>query len=51
MFASTVFGSVAKYSCDFGFALVGSKTRTCQLNGEWSEKEPFCRRMLHYAYE
>ncbi|XP_003387839.1 PREDICTED: sushi, von Willebrand factor type A, EGF and pentraxin domain-containing protein 1-like isoform X2 [Amphimedon queenslandica] len=42
-FASTGFGSIARYSCDFGFTLVGSNTRTCQLNGEWSEKEPFCR--------
>ena len=49
-FASTDFGSIATYSCDFGFTLVGSNTRICQLGGQWSEKEPFCRCMFHYTH-
>ena len=39
---SNVVGSVARYSCDKGFVLVGVEERTCQRNGLWSSKEPFC---------
>ena len=36
--------SKATYSCNKGYALFGSKTRVCQTNGEWTEKQPVCKR-------
>ena len=38
----TTLGSVALYSCDRGFTLVGSDSRTCEANGRWSGEEPLC---------
>ena len=35
-------GEVANYSCDAGFALIGSETRTCQSGSGWSGDEPSC---------
>ena len=40
--SGTGFGSTATYSCVKGFTLVGGRTRTCQANGAWSGKAPFC---------
>lgn len=40
---SSTFGSVAIYSCDAGFQLVGATQRTCQADGFWSSSEPLCR--------
>lgn len=37
-------GSVAKYKCNRGFQLVGSPSRKCQDNGEWTGKDPVCKR-------
>ena len=39
---TTVEGSVATYSCDAGFALVGEETRVCQGDRIWSGMEPTC---------
>ena len=39
----TTFGSTATYSCQKGFALVGSSTRTCQANRVWSGQAPVCQ--------
>ena len=43
-------GSVATYSCDPGYALVGQTTRTCEdtnggtvTTGTWSGTPPYCR--------
>ena len=38
----TTVGSVATYSCDPGFSLVGDETRTCQSYGYWSGSVPCC---------
>ncbi len=40
-------GTVATYSCDDGFALVGPETRTCvqvETMGEFSAVAPTCER-------
>ena len=39
-------GSVATYTCNSGFELVGSETRTCQGDGMWSGETPVCTGML-----
>ena len=43
-------GSVATYSCDPGYALVGQTTRTCEdtnggtvTTGTWSGTPPYCQ--------
>ena len=38
---STLFGSVASYSCDSGYYLVGDAMRTCLLSG-WNGTNPVC---------
>jgi hypothetical protein len=40
--ASTTFGSLAVYSCNDGYMLVGSNMRECQANGTWSGVTPSC---------
>uniref|UniRef100_A0A8B9J0J2 Sushi domain-containing protein n=1 Tax=Amazona collaria TaxID=241587 RepID=A0A8B9J0J2_9PSIT len=30
------------FTCDPGFQLLGSSTRTCQANGSWTGQEPRC---------
>ncbi|MED6241731.1 hypothetical protein ATANTOWER_025297 [Ataeniobius toweri] len=37
-------GSLVRYVCRSGFMLVGSPTRSCQINGLWTPK-PTCLRM------
>ncbi|XP_033637046.1 sushi, von Willebrand factor type A, EGF and pentraxin domain-containing protein 1-like isoform X1 [Asterias rubens] len=37
-----VLGGVIRYDCVDGYQLVGSATRTCQLNGTWSGASPSC---------
>ena len=36
--------SIADYSCNKGFKLVGDAWRKCQPNGEWSGEAPTCKR-------
>ena len=40
--ATTTLGSVAMYTCDNGYEVVGASMRECQANGSWSENEPVC---------
>lgn len=42
----TTVGSIARYSCLFGFLLAGNPVRTCLNDGTWSGNAPFCRRMF-----
>ena len=39
---STLFGSIATYSCNSGFRLVGEANRTCTQNGTWSNRPSSC---------
>ena len=39
-------GGRAIYTCDSGFRLVGSLTRTCLSDGSWSGSQPLCICML-----
>ena len=34
--------SIATYSCDFGFRMLGTSTRQCQPTGIWTETPPGC---------
>ena len=38
----TTFRSTATYTCDTGYALSGSQTRSCGADGNWTSSEPFC---------
>ncbi|CAH1800624.1 unnamed protein product [Owenia fusiformis] len=38
-------GTLVVYSCDSCSNLVGSATRTCLENGEWSSEEPTCKKV------
>ena len=42
-------GGVATYSCDFGFFLVGDRTRSCGSDGTWSGMAPTCARKLIFS--
>ena len=36
------FGSVATYTCDDGYGIIGSVTRVCGADRKWSREEPVC---------
>ena len=38
--------SVAEFTCNFGFELIGDTQRVCQPNGIWSNMVPECHRKL-----
>ena len=40
--SSRYVGERAYYRCDYGYELVGSFSRTCQLSGNWSGTKPTC---------
>ena len=44
--SGTTFRQTATYSCNTGYILVGSSTRTCQATRRWSGSPPTCPRML-----
>ncbi|XP_066302889.1 sushi, von Willebrand factor type A, EGF and pentraxin domain-containing protein 1-like [Branchiostoma lanceolatum] len=37
-------GDTAAYSCDPGYALMGSSIRTCQADGQWGGMQPTCNK-------
>ena len=45
-FTSTVFRSIATYSCFSGYDIVGVTQRVCTAEGVWSEVPPICQRMF-----
>ena len=40
--SNTTYNSVVTYTCDVGYTLQGSDSRTCQSNGQWSGSVPQC---------
>ena len=42
-------GTIAKYTCDDGFRLVGSTKRLCQKDGSWAGEAPICKRKTTIA--
>jgi len=41
-YAATTYGSTATYSCNSGYTLSGSPSRTCDGSGSWSGAAPAC---------
>ena len=39
---NTAYNSVATYSCNDSYRLVGTNTRTCSASGDWSGSAPTC---------
>ena len=37
-------GDTCSFTCNTGYELTGSDTRTCQSNGSWSGTDNVCRR-------
>ena len=46
LLSTTTFRSIATYSCEEGYILIGIPMRECQSNGSWSEEEPSCESKL-----
>ena len=44
----TTFQSIAIYSCDLGFMLVGENRRICEAQGAWSGQTPTCTGMITF---
>ena len=47
------FEDTCSFTCNTGYELTGSDTRTCQSNGSWSGPETMCRRgniYIHISY-
>ena len=42
-FSNTTKESIANYSCNEGYTLVGATKRICQSNGSWSDIMPSCQ--------
>ena len=45
--SSTTYNSVVTYTCDVGYTLQGSISRTCQSSGQWSGSVPQCNRKFY----
>ena len=42
--STTTVGSVASYTCDTGYVLVGPSERVCQSSMTWTGSDPVCNR-------
>jgi len=38
------YGDTCSFTCNTGYELTGSDTRTCQNDGSWSGSETMCKR-------
>ena len=38
------------FTCNTGYELTGSDTRTCQSDGSWSGSDAVCRRGMHGSH-
>ncbi len=47
-FTTVTVGSVARYTCQPGFQLIGTAVRVCREDEKWSGSEPICRRKFSY---
>ena len=43
-------GDTCSFTCNTGYELTDSDTRTCQSNGSWSGTDEVCRRGKHNMY-
>ena len=41
-------GDTCNFTCNTGYELTGSDTRTCQSNGSWSGSDAICKRGTVY---
>ena len=41
--SGTTYGSVATFSCDTGYTLIGDTSRTCLANSMWDNADPSCQ--------
>ena len=44
--SNTTYNSVVTYACDVNYTLLGSDSRTCQSDGQWSGSVPQCKSMF-----
>ena len=47
--SSTTYNSVVTFTCNTGYRLEGSGSRTCQSNGQWSGSAPRCIRKFCFV--
>ena len=45
----TTIGCTATYTCDTGYTLSGSQSRTCKADGNWTSSEPFCEGVFEFG--
>eukprot|EP00058_Branchiostoma_floridae_P019747 XP_002605237.1 hypothetical protein BRAFLDRAFT_92290 [Branchiostoma floridae] len=45
------YGNMATFTCNPGYKLVGTSTRTCQSDGTWSGGSPICRAECRHGYK
>ena len=43
-------GDTCSFTCNTGYELTGSDTRTCQSDGSWSGSDDVCRRGMYIIY-
>ena len=53
-----LYKDICSFTCDTGYVLIGSSTRTCQIDGNWSGSQvnctlpagmQFCKNENHYS--